>query len=119
MTGCAATPASRSARLSPDVYAAYLRWCRVNGESRPRPSNHFAGALERLGGWYKKRVEVYDNTDYMGTPTVKAVIFPPDNALQAAGTAPTEGHSLRRYVTQMVCRFADSLKDGATWRAAA
>ena len=106
--------------LSTDVYKAYMAWCRINGEARPRPSNHFAGALERLGGWHKKRVEVWDNTDFMGSPTVKFVMFPPDNAVQAAGNALPEGHAMRRWVTEMTLKFGDALKEGGgAWRSAA
>ncbi|MDQ5982860.1 MAG: putative primase/helicase, partial [Patescibacteria group bacterium] len=45
--------------LAGDVYAAYLRWCRTNGESRPRPSNHFHGSLAHLSGWEKKKARVF------------------------------------------------------------
>lgn len=45
--------------LSADFYAAYLKWCRLNGESRPRPSNHFFGAIEHQPGWSKGKRRLY------------------------------------------------------------
>lgn len=103
--------------LATDVYAAYMRWCRQNGEARPRPSNHFIGAIDRLGGWWKKKVEVYDSPDFVGEPKVKSVVFPPDNALQAAGNEKPEGHAMKRWVTEMVCKFSDSLEERQRWAA--
>ena len=95
--------------LATDVYDAYLRWCRKNGEARPRPSNHFIGTVARLGGWHQKRCEMYDNTDFIGETRIKSVVFPPDNALQAAGTAMPEGRAIKRWVTEMTCRFHDAI----------
>jgi putative DNA primase/helicase len=95
--------------LATDVYESYMRWCRRNGEARPRPSNHFIGALDRLGGWRKKKVQVYDNTDYQGEARNQSVIFPPDAALQIAGHAQPDGHTQLRWVTDSSCRFRSAV----------
>mgnify|MGYP007082312472 CR=1 FL=1 len=56
------------------------------------------GVIEQIG----KPSEVYHHpaslfvADFMGSPTVKAVIFPPDNALQAAGIGRVERRQVRR-----------------------
>lgn len=34
-----------------DLYTAYLKWCRQQGEFRPRALNQFIGALSRRNGW--------------------------------------------------------------------
>lgn len=39
------------------LYKLYERWCRVNGEIRPRPSNHFIGHLTKIHGWTAGRSE--------------------------------------------------------------
>ena len=95
---------------STDVYAAYLRWCRLNGEQRPRPSNQFHGAVSRIKGWDKKAAKVYRSTDYAGDPIVQQMLFPPDHLL----TPPNqhkEGTSETSWRTQCAERFADSLKE--------
>ena len=61
--------------LAGDVYAAYPRWCRANGESRPRPSNHFHGSLAHLSGWEKKARVFRAITPLK--PKVKPILFPP------------------------------------------
>ena len=104
--------------LATDVYRAYKSWCNANGETRPRPSNHFIGALDRLADWQKKKVEVYDKIDFAGDPKIKSVIFPPSNVLEAAGTAQPEGQKQVVWITKMVCRFAESTSsEGARWAA--
>lgn len=76
--------------LSGDLYAAYLRWCRINGESRPRPSNQFFGAIEHQQGWEKKKARLY--MQEMDTSTVaKPVIFPPDTLLQTVDIIGDDG----------------------------
>jgi putative DNA primase/helicase len=103
--------------LATDAYEAYMRWCRRNGEARPRPSNHFIGYLDRLGGWTKKKVQTYSNSDYHGEPKVQSVIFPPKAALQAAGYDQPDGHTQLRWVTDSTCRFHDSVHGEEKWRA--
>ena len=41
--------------LSTDLYSAYLRWCRTNGESRPRTSAQFYSSIQHLPGWDKRK----------------------------------------------------------------
>jgi len=104
--------------LATDVYRAYRAWCNANGESRPRPSNHFIGSIDRMAGWQKKKVEVYDKVDFSGDPKLKSVIFPPQNVLEAANTAQPEGQKQVVWVTKMVCRFAESVSgEGTRWAA--
>jgi putative DNA primase/helicase len=105
--------------LSADVYSAYLRWCRANGESRPRPSNQFAGTIERMSGWVKRKVDVYPDDTYTGSPRRQWVVFPPEHAMQLAGTALPEGHSQTRWVSDSALAFRKAGDDREPWRAAA
>ena len=72
--------------ISTDLYAEYLRWCRSNGESRPRPSNQFFGAIEHQHGWEKKKAQLFLTESCVKT-TGKPVVFPPQHVLEASGTA--------------------------------
>lgn len=101
--------------LANDVYDAYMRWCRKNGEARPRPSNHFIGTVARLTGWDKRKVQVYGSADYMGDPKVQSVIFPPDQALQASGHAMPEGHAQIRWITESCVAFRDKSNGDSKW----
>lgn len=94
---------------STDVYAAYLRWCRINGESRPRPSNQFHGAVARLPGWSKGQAKIMVGL----TDSAPArLIFPPDNLIATENQhKPDKTEVVWR--TWCVDKFADALKDSA------
>jgi putative DNA primase/helicase len=94
---------------STDVYAVYLRWCRINGESRPRPSNQFHGAVARLPGWSKGQAKI------MVGPTDSAparLIFPPDNLIAKENQHSPDKTEVS-WRTWCVEKFADALKDSA------
>lgn len=103
--------------LASDFYAGYLRWCRDNGESRPRPSNQFFGAIDRLPGWEKKRARLYP-TELAAQTELKPVVYPPEAAikkdLQRAADA-----SEPRWVGHCVREFAQALHDTAGKRMSA
>lgn len=102
--------------LSTDLYAAYLRWCRLNGESRPRPSNQFWGAIEHQQGWEKKKARYYPSE--MATSTEnRAVVIPPMHVLQASETACPEGKKEPVWLGECIRRFGDAM--GGESRAAA
>ena len=46
-----------------DIYSAYLKWCRHQGEIRPRPSNMFLGSLARRNGWENRQISRFDKED--------------------------------------------------------
>jgi putative DNA primase/helicase len=94
---------------STDVYAAYLRWCRVNGEARPRPSNQFHGAVSRLTGWDKKQARIYPGGDFTKDTTPAHVIFPPDHLIHKDDAQ--KGESVAAWLTRSAETFADALKD--------
>ena len=106
--------------LSADVYAAYLKWCRANGEIRPRPSNQFIGSVRHMAGWEKRKVEVCDDINFTGTPRLKWVLFPPQRSMEAAGTAMPAGGAIKRWVTESVVAFNTAMQDaseGNRWAA--
>jgi hypothetical protein len=94
---------------STDVYAAYLRWCRVNGEARPRPSNQFHGAVSRLAGWAKKQARIYPGGDFSKDTTPAHVLFPPDHLIHKDDAQKAE--SMAAWLTNSVEKFADGLKE--------
>lgn len=101
--------------LATDVYAAYLRWCRLNGETKPRPSNQFHGAVSRLPGWEKKKARVHEDMHFSGQTVPKPLIIPPPQALQAAGYACPDGISQSQWLTRGVIDFADAMR-GEEWQ---
>jgi putative DNA primase/helicase len=91
---------------SSDLYAEYLRWCRLNGETRPRASNQFFNAIHRRPGWEKAKARIYD-----GAKTVPAnLILPPDELLQIAGTAQRPEESRPQYLTDCCEKFVEQVR---------
>lgn len=95
--------------LASDLYAAYLKWCRLNGEGRPRPSNQFHGAVARQPGWEKKRARIFDNLHYSGTSQPKHLIVPPLKTLQTAGREMKPGENVSRWLTDCVFEFGNAV----------
>jgi len=73
-----------------DVYSAYVRWCKNNGERNPRAANVFHATVLHLGGgWEKKKARVYETPGSTQT-TPKPVIIPPPESMQRAGQVAPE-----------------------------
>lgn len=104
--------------LAADFYAVYLKWCRANGEARPRASNHFHGAIGHLPGWVKKDARIY-TSETSTTTKAKVMIFPPVKSVAADGNEHPAGIPVARYLTDCVNKFAESSKStgGAQWAA--
>ena len=62
--------------LSTDLYAAYLLWCRHNGEKNPRNSAMFSGAVRNMHGWKKEKERIYESLTST-TQINRAIITPP------------------------------------------
>lgn len=105
--------------LAVDLYAAYLKWCRSNGEPRPRPSNQFHGAVARLKGWEKKKARVYENTFYSGASVPKVLVIPPNSVLEAAKTQQPPDKSGAEWLTDSVFAFQQGAQEseGGRWAA--
>jgi putative DNA primase/helicase len=95
--------------LASDLYAAYLRWCRLNGEQRPRPSNQFHGFVARLTGWAKKKCRVHADMTFHGPAAGRPMILPPDHLLATVGKAKPEGESIAHWLTQCYIEFQQAL----------
>ncbi len=103
--------------ISTDLYAAYLRWCRLNGESRPRPSNQFFGAIEHQQGWEKKKSKLFMQ-DIDTNTTAKPVVYPPQHVLDAADLPRPAPGKETSWLGECARRFAAAVTTGET-RAAA
>ena len=103
--------------LATDVYAAYLRWCRANGEARPRASNQFHGVVHRMPGWAKKDAQVYLR-DLDDKSRTKAMVFPPDDAIARDGRAMPAGAKVARWLGECLRAFAEANEGDAMSRAA-
>lgn len=102
---------------STDVYGAYLRWCRLNGEQRPRPSNQFHGAVARLKGWEKKKARVNRETPTGVESVPTPLIIPPAN-LTPEHLSYREGTNETAWHTHCATTFADGVKDSVLKAAA-
>jgi putative DNA primase/helicase len=96
--------------ISTDVYAAYLRWCRTHGESRPRPDNQFHGALARMAGWSKGRHRIYLDTTFTGGTEPRVLVLPPDTAISPQHVM-KPGGSQAVWLTECVQAFSEALAD--------
>lgn len=103
--------------LAGDFYAAYLRWCRANGETRPRPSNQFFGAIAHQPGWEKKKIRIYTNEASTQTEP-RPMVIPPSAALENAETAMPAGANQARWLGECARKFAEGMRgDGERWAA--
>jgi len=96
--------------LAPDFYAAYMKWCRENGEMRPRPSNQFFGAITRIDGWEKKKARIYEDCHCTGKTRPVPVLIPPKSVLQAAGSDRPPADDAAAWLTGCVFKFAEAGK---------
>jgi putative DNA primase/helicase len=95
--------------LATDLYTAYLRWCRANGENRPRASNMFHATVGRIAGWEKKKARVYESTHYTGQTTPKPIVIPAISALQHHGKEKPAEKSEAQWLTDSVFAFNAAL----------
>lgn len=97
-----------------DLYAAYVRWCRANGERNPRPSNQFGGMVNRLDGWVRKKAQVLTES---GKRVAKWVYIPADEVLSAHKADKPDGETESKWVTEGVDLFKNALNEGEKWAA--
>lgn len=96
-----------------DVYAAYMRWCRLNGESRPRPSNQFWGAVARMPGWIKAKMRVYPDLHFSGEGHPTPMVVPPEHLIDK-NHRPEVGKSETVWRTGCALDFENAVK-GESW----
>lgn len=61
---------------SSDLYATYLRWCRLDGVRNPREANQFIGEIAKLPGWAKGHKDRYADLNMFGKPVRQRFILP-------------------------------------------
>lgn len=94
--------------LSTDLYAVYQRWCRTNGETKPRTSAQFYSSLQHAPGWSKAKTRIYPSA--LATQTLpKPMIFPPDSAIAAYGTQRPPDVTDARWFSDCVAQFSAAM----------
>jgi putative DNA primase/helicase len=91
-----------------DLYAAYLQWCKRNGEIRPRPSNQFLGYIAHLPGWEKKKSRVYQDYTYTGQTSAQWIMYPPPDVLQRVGREMKPGEQVSTWLTDCYLDFKNA-----------
>jgi len=78
--------------LGSTLYKVYERWCRVNGEIRPRPANQFIGYIGKQPGWMAGRSLPTLATLAEGSKRKnrKMVVPSPDAMAKALAAAPQD-----------------------------
>lgn len=95
---------------SMDLYAAYLAWCKKNGENRPRASNQFIGYISHLKDWDTRLAKVYDDYKFFGKTKPQRMVLPPEKLLQENDTACPDGRPQSEWLTECYLDFANSGK---------
>jgi putative DNA primase/helicase len=94
-----------------DLYAAYTRWCRQHGVSKPRESGQFLAYIGKLPGWTNQPRHVYENTAYHGSTKPKRIVIPDAASLSRAGKECQADWARSEWLTNHVVAFAMSLED--------
>jgi putative DNA primase/helicase len=72
------TPLPFCACGSDELYLAYSRWCRKEGEMRPRAQNQFSSRMARRIGWEKGHRDRYSDYKFTGDKKRQRMITPSD-----------------------------------------
>lgn len=70
--------------LPMDLYGAYARWCKKNGESWPRNKKEFLGKIKKLAGWTSEPRLLFENASHVGERHGKRIIIQPPEEIAAA-----------------------------------
>jgi putative DNA primase/helicase len=95
---------------SMDLFAAYLRWCRVNGVYRPRESNQFLGHIAKLDGWSNQPCSTYENANG-GKNRTRRMVIPDEVSLAKSGSANEEGIPKMQWLTDCFFEFHKTIED--------
>jgi putative DNA primase/helicase len=102
--------------LSMDLYAAYIRWCKVNGESRPRASHQFLGMVGHLPGWRSGLHRVHDDFACIGKTSPKRMVIPEEILLEKSGTAQPGDKTAANWLTESLHAFKKHAENASNWR---
>ena len=103
--------------LAGDVYATYLRWCRANGESRPRPSITSTGRSPICQAGKRRSARFPERSCRRNRG--QAHPLPSGRQCRAAGNGQVPGTAAVRWLTECVAKFAEASKtsEGNAWAA--
>lgn len=91
---------------SAELYEAYCMFCRINGESRPRPSKSFIGSIKHIPRWNYGEENRFDGTRKI----VRGTVTPPLEVLEASGTAKRPEENKANWLTDHCQKFKESLE---------
>lgn len=100
-----------------DLYAAYIAWCKFNGEKFPRASNQFLNLVGRLVGWERARKRI--RPDGLPTPKQATLVIPSPEALQRGQSAQPDAETEPVWLGDWCVKFADASEayaKGTSWR---
>ena len=93
------------------LYAAYVIWCRRNGEKFPRPSNYFWAPIMRPENqWTKARPMLWENMHYDGQRRQASVQIPPQRILEQHAQAKPADKTESQWLTDCCIAFEELLK---------
>jgi putative DNA primase/helicase len=96
---------------SMDLYKAYLKWCKQNGESRPRASNMFLGMVGNMTGWEATRGRVYNDLNFVGKTKPERVVIPSVEILTESGWELPPDIDRTQWLTQSIFEFYNADRD--------
>lgn len=100
-----------------DLYLAYMRWCRKEGEQRPRAQNQFSSRMARRIGWEKGHRDRYSDYNFTGDKKRQRMITPSDHDMAEAMKRKAEDYrkkddeSLSQWATRCFFDFRKALGD--------
>jgi len=103
---------------SMDLYGAYMKWCKVNGETRPRASNQFLNFVGNLEGWtigVKRVYEVKDST-CSGNTYPKRMAIPEEGILQKSGYQKQPNFTDAEWLHKCMCDFKNAEESRIEWK---
>lgn len=93
---------------SMDLYKAYMKWCKDNGETRPRPSHQFIGTVGNMLGWEKRKARVYENLHFNGKTYPIWMVIPPVTVLQPLGKEQPPEKQPAQWLTEGLFEFKNA-----------
>lgn len=92
--------------VAEDLYAAYLVWCRLNGEKFPRASNQFLNLVGRLVGWEKTKKRIQPD----GWPIAKqrSLVIPSPEALTRGQSSRPDTEKEAAWLGDWCLKFSDA-----------
>jgi len=96
---------------SMDLYSAYIKWCKANGETRPRPSNQFLGMVGNMTGWENKKARVHETLLSGAKTQPMRMIIPSVEILQASSRDQPPDKTSAEWLTECMFDFSNALEE--------